>query len=205
MTAPGTRWARIHAGDSLRRIALRELGDALRWIDLATLNQLRPPYLIASVDPADRQPATLVWGDPIAIPLGAVTETVPPVEDVLGTDVALSQGQLTATADGDWATVAGAANLGQALAHRLKTPTGELLAHPAYGCDMATVLGLRNRQAMQAVLIYYVRRAIAQEPRVARTTWVKTSALADQVHVEAQIAAVVHNTTTDLNLVFPLS
>ena len=36
-----TRWAAVHPGDSLRLIALRELGDALRWIELANINQLR--------------------------------------------------------------------------------------------------------------------------------------------------------------------
>ena len=74
--ATRTRTAPILVGDSLRRIALRELGDALRWIDLATVNQLRPPYIIDSVNPADRQRATLIYGDSIQIPIGKVTDSV---------------------------------------------------------------------------------------------------------------------------------
>lgn len=84
-----TRWALVQPGDSLRLIALRELGDALRWIELANINQLRPPYIIESLDPNERQRATLLWGERIAVPLGKVTEAVQIAEDVLGTDAAL--------------------------------------------------------------------------------------------------------------------
>lgn len=203
ITSP-IRWATVHAGDSLRLIALRELGDALRWIELATINQLRPPYVIASAAAADRQRATLIWGDRIAVPVGRVTEAVPLAEDVLGLDVALPQGRLAANAAGDWQVIAADANLRQALAHRLKTPTGDLLAHPTYGCDTATVLGLRNQQAMQMLLIHFVRTALAQDPRVQRIDSIHTAARGEQVRIEARVTPVTRNTPTDLNLVFPL-
>lgn len=32
-------------GDTLERIAQRELGNALRWLDLVVLNELKPPYI----------------------------------------------------------------------------------------------------------------------------------------------------------------
>ncbi len=35
----------IMRGDTLERIAQRELGDALRWIDIVVLNNLKPPYI----------------------------------------------------------------------------------------------------------------------------------------------------------------
>lgn len=199
-----TRWALVQPGDSLRLIALRELGDALRWIELANINQLRPPYIIESLDPKERQRATLLWGDRIAVPLGKVTEAVQIAEDVLGTDAALPQGRLVANNAGDWQCIAGSPNLGQALTHRLKTPTGDLLAHPTYGCDSQALLGLRNKAAIQALLIGFVRRAIAMEPRVARTEQVRTAANADQLRLSARVAAVELNTSADLNLVFPL-
>lgn len=199
-----TRWADVQPGDSLRRIALRELGDALRWIELANINQLRPPYIIDSLNAADRQRATLLWGDRIAIPIGSVAETVQIADDVLGIDAALPQGRVAATDSGDWSIISGNANLRQALAHRLKTPTGDLLAHPEYGCDTQLLLGLRNQRSQQALLIGTVRRAIAQDPRVARTDQVRTAAQGDQLHVQAHVIPVNRNTPADLNLVFPL-
>lgn len=199
-----TRWAGVQPGDSLRRIALRELGDALRWIELANINQLRPPYISESLNPADRQPATLIWGDRIAIPLGKVTEAVQIAEDVLGIDAALVQGRLAAHPTGDWLTRQDDANLRQALTHRLKTPPGDLLAHPTYGCDSHALLGLRNRRTLQALLIGFVRRAIAMEPRAARTEQVQTAVRGDVLGLHARVTPVDRNTPTDLNLVFPL-
>ena len=199
-----TRWATVQPGDSLRRIALRELGDALRWIELANINQLRPPYIIDSLNAVDRQRATLLWGDRIAVPLGRAAETVQGAEVVLGIDAALPQGRLSATDGGDWSIIARDANLRQALAHRLKTPTGDLLAHPEYGCDTQLLLGLRNQRSLQALLIGTVRRAIAQDPRVARTDQVRTAAQGDQVYLQAHVIPVDRNTPADLNLVFPL-
>lgn len=35
----------IQQGDTLERIAQREYGDALRWVDLVVLNNLKPPYV----------------------------------------------------------------------------------------------------------------------------------------------------------------
>jgi len=199
-----TRWAAVHPGDSLRLIALRELGDALRWIELANINQLRPPYITESLNPDDRQRATLLWGDRIAIPIGAATGTVQIAEDVLGVDAALPAGQLQANDSGDWSLIAADANLRQALAHRLKTPTGDLLAHPDYGCDTHVLLGLRNRRSVQALLIGYVRRAIAQDPRVAQTDQVRTAAQGDRIYLSAHVIPVDRNTATDLNLAFPI-
>lgn len=199
-----TRWAVVQPGDSLRQIALRELGDALRWIELANINQLRPPYLIESLNPADRQRATLLWGDRIAIPLGKVTEAVSIADDVLGQDAALLQGRLAATSAGDWAVIAGDANFRQALRHRLKTPTGDLLAHPAYGCDSPAMLGLRNGRAMQMLLIGFVRRAIAMDPRAARVDQAQTATQGDHLRLRVRVTPVDRNTPTDLNLVFPI-
>lgn len=202
-TLTATRAAPILVGDSLRRIAMRELGDALRWIDLAEVNQLRPPYIIDSVDPADRQPATLVYGDSIRIPLDSVVQSIQLPQDVLGIDCALPQGQLTVTDSGDWATIAAESNLAQALGHRLKTPVGDLLAHPAYGCQIRTALGLRNITVIQLMAIGFVRKAIKQEPRVAQTVKVQTTPIGETLFIASQVKPVNRNSLTDFNLVFP--
>jgi nucleoid-associated protein YgaU len=40
----------INSGDTLERIALREYGDALRWVDLVVLNKLKSPYILDTTD-----------------------------------------------------------------------------------------------------------------------------------------------------------
>jgi hypothetical protein len=63
--APGIRLAETRYGDTLQRIALRELGDASRWVELAELNGLRPPYL---TDPALARAGVLAYGASIKLP-----------------------------------------------------------------------------------------------------------------------------------------
>lgn len=41
----------IQTGDSLERIALRELGEATRWVELVILNQLKAPYISDQLGP----------------------------------------------------------------------------------------------------------------------------------------------------------
>jgi phage baseplate assembly protein W len=202
-TATATRNAPILVGDGLRRIALRELGDALRWIELAEVNQLRPPYIIDSVNPADRKRATLIYGDPIRIPLGKVTDSVQLLQDVLGIDCALPRGQLQPGATGDWLPIAANANLTQALCHRIKTPVGDLLAHPDYGSQITLILGLKNINVIQLMAIGFVRQALKQDPRVADVPGVQSAAPGDQLQITAQIQVVISNAALDLNLVFP--
>ncbi len=204
MTTPvSTRWITLQPHDTLPRVAWRELGNALRWAELAHINALRPPYISASLDPADRQPSTLLWGERLAVPIAHVTQTVQVIDDVLGLDVRLTAGQLSATATGDWAVTQGADTLSQALTHRLKTPRGDLWAHPTYGCDLPKLLGVRNTHVLQMLSIGWVRQALAQEPRVARVTAVQTAISGDQFILNAHVEAVDHNTAFDLNLVFP--
>ena len=204
MTTGLTRSANILVGDSLRRIALRELGDALRWIELAEVNQLRPPYIIDSVDPADRLRATLIYGDPIRIPIGRIADSVQLPQDVMGIDCALPHGALQAiTSTGDWDVISAADNLAQSLCHRVKTPVGDLLAHPKYGSQVHAVLGLKNIAVIQLMAVGFVRKAIEQDPRVSRIIAVDTSVSGDVIYLAAKIEATAFNAALDLNLVFP--
>lgn len=52
----------IESGDTLERIAQREYGSAIRWLDLVIINNLRPPYLSE-----ERLPGTLAPGDKILV------------------------------------------------------------------------------------------------------------------------------------------
>ena len=196
-----TRIVRVNVGDSLRTIALRELGSGLRWVELAEINQLRPPYIIESVNAADRRRGTLIFGDPIRIPVGNVQTVAQTPEDVYGVDVDLSGGLINLAA-GDYAPIGGGPNLRQALAHRLKTAVGEMLAHPEYGCNAHAVLGMKNMPVIVLMIGGYVRRALQAEPRVAFILEVSPRADGDAVHVFASVQPVSENSPVDLNLSF---
>ena len=198
-----TRWSVVQAGDTLRLIALRELGDAMRWPEIADLNELRPPYIVGSLDPAARQRATLIWGDRILLPKGTAATEIERYEDLYGTDIDLRNGRMTAGADGDWALVTGGDNLLAALGRRMRTRTGDLLAHPKYGCDAAAILGFKLRPVALLLGAGFVRRAALADPRVERVERVTTEAGGDAALFGVEIRPVGGETPATLNLVFP--
>lgn len=203
MAAPLTRWATVNGSDTLRQIALRELGDTLRWIELANLNNLRWPYITASADPAQRATGTLIWGDRILIPRGPLTTAPQSDEDLYGTDLTLTQGLLS-TAAGDLALTSGAENLLAALARRVQTPTGELIAHPQYGCNAHLVLGYTLRAVAVLLAASYLRRALESDPRVSRIDRLRADADADAIRYLAVVRATRVNLPLDLNFAFPV-
>lgn len=203
---PKTRWATVRAHDTLRVIALRELGDALRWIDIAHLNRLRPPYIVDSVDAGDRARGTLIWGDRILIPTTATLPTPTALDtDLYGTDIALTTtGQLTVDDQGDYALVAGAENLETALLHRLDTATGELLAHPRYGCDAGAVLGFQMREIAVLMVTSAVRTAVLADPRVESILNMAVAVNGDTLSLAVTAKVIRQGQPVTLNYVFPL-
>ena len=69
---------------------------------------------------------------------------------------------------GDFATLEGRDNLGQALIMRLLTPKGELLplGHPDYGARLHEVIGQPNTNTTRNLAKLYVLEALKAEQRV---------------------------------------
>jgi phage baseplate assembly protein W len=199
-----TRLVFVEVGDSLRRLAARHMGDANRWTELAEINGLRPPYIVESVDPADRERATLVFGDQIAVPVGYADRVPQAPIEVFGVDAVLTDRTLHVDATGDYAVVATLENLAQALTHRVNTPTGSILMHRAYGCNVFAVLGMQARPLIAALAGAMVRQALEQEPRLASVDEVRPVTEGDTVTVYARVTAADRNDRLDLNFVFPV-
>lgn len=193
----------IRPGDSLQSLAQRELGDGLRWRELVSLNNLRPPYLIATLLAAERLPYTLIWGDWIKVPSLAINDGAALGEDALGQDVRLTGGDLAVTATGDLDLIAGHANFAQALRHRVVTPFGTYLPHPSYGCEVHALLGIGNGPAVTLLGAGLVRRAMLRDPRSGRIA-VTGQAQGDQLRLDVQATPVGSDVNTDFNLVYPL-
>lgn len=179
----GTRREQLHHGESLQRFAARVLGDAARWHEVAALNGLSPPYVGAM--PSRRVAA---YGDTLLIP-GTPSDRVEPsrtsAPDVFKRDARLTHGRLV-SADGDFVLVAGRENLRQALSHRVRTPTGELIFHPTYGCRVHELLGARNNPSNNLLGGKFVERAVRMDPRIADVNGTGVDINGDVMRVECE-------------------
>lgn len=141
---------RVGAGEDIRDLAARLLGDPNRWRILVTLNRLRSPFVSATggpgvlapgdtiLFPSDKPQSPSVVGtnnpSPNSSPDDPVTQAygrdLRLVSTVVGgielTDIL--QGQ-----DGDLATIQGVPNVEQAISLKFLTERGELAAHKDYG------------------------------------------------------------------------
>ena len=197
------RIARVQVGDSLQRIALRELGTAGRWSELVYLNDLRAPYIVPTQADAADNPGALWWGMEIKIPAVGAASSAVSDEDLFGRDIDLGRGDIQVS-NGDIAVLAGVPNLSQAIRHRLATAPSELLYHPEYGCQVRVVLGERNDEIRAILAGGFVKRALQQEPRLQSVPTVRVETREDRMDIDCTVVPVITNTPIDLNLVFPV-
>lgn len=198
----------VRIGDSLRIIAKRELNDINRWTELVELNNLRPPYIIASINEIDRLDKTLIWGDLIKLPIQINSSLNVLVfdENLHGSDVELSNfGKLKNTSTGDLNIVNGKLNLHQALRNRLKCRIGELYPHKSYGCNAYLYLGEKNVLLTQMYVHTTVLQALRQEPRIDTVNKIDTKTSGEILTVNAEVTSIGENTPFDLNLAYPIS
>lgn len=185
----GYRLADTQRGDTLQRVALRELGDAARWYDLAALNNLIPPYL--TDDAAEAGPRVKLTGAALMVPSAAPSPTgVTGAADVFGADLALPGGLLAADAGGDLAGVAGVPNLVAAIEHRFATDPGELLLHPDYGAPFRSLVGTGNRDINGRLAVLYGTRALRADPRIDRVEAAAATVTQDRVEFSATAVTV---------------
>lgn len=173
----------IGAGDTLQSLAAKYLGDARRWLDLAIVNQLEPPYI---VDQACI-PNTLRISDKILIPvsapapspdtitLGDTAAGSSQVEQALGTDFFLkysddrkTYGWAIDTAAGstDVIRIQGIANFTQALKMRFQSEQGQNILYPAIGLPRA--IGSKGIRDPLSTVRYQVRQQLLADKRTER-------------------------------------
>lgn len=185
----GTRREQINWSETIQQFAFRVLGDAARWVEIATLNDLAPPY-ISSPDNRSRRVAG--YGDTVIIP-GDPADLVEPTktstDDVFKVDVELNRKRLQAV-NGDFTAVAGRANIKQALSHRIVTDEGELIFHPAYGCRIHRLKGARNDPARNLLGSKYVESALRSEARISDVVRSEAVVEGDSLHIEFEAMTV---------------
>jgi len=133
----------------LERLALEELGDVTRWVEISELNDLKPPYVIQ--DQSDIRVNTVRPGEKILIPQpirdgfgnapvvkeNKLNKDLNSVERNLGIDVKLTPDFDFALSNrGDFDIVKGVENAAQAVILKLSIERGELLEHPTIGMGL---------------------------------------------------------------------
>lgn len=187
-------------GDSLRDIAARELNDPTRWSELARINDLRLPFIVASWRSEDRLPHTLIWGDRLLIPWTSNNNLSPSPRSLFGQDILLDKGRLSVDG-GDIGTVSGADNVVQAIRNRLKCLRGEVNYHPAYGSHVSLALGLPAGPFASLMASAWTHEALREESRIAAIDGVGADVNGDTIRVGVRATLVGDNTAIDTNLV----
>ena len=180
---PSYRFTQVNMGDDLRSIALRELGSAEFWPELAALNGLKPPYISESGGPGVLQP-----GDTIKIPAPGAP-SFRSDDAIFGRDLTIgADGDLVADG-GDLVLNGGIHNLSASLARRVKVSKGELSFHPAYGCHVRELLGDRG-PSLARLAAFYVASSLREDYRVEEVVDCRASVAGDSLHVEATARAI---------------
>ena len=181
----GYRFVEVRSGDTLQRIAARELGDGARWPELVSFNALVPPFI--TDDPASIAEGVARPGQFLRVPAAAVIASAEADPDeVFERDVEL-RGRRLLGVDGDFAVVAGAANLKQALRHRVETEEGELSFHPTYGSGLMRVRGSVNGPTAGLLCAQLARAAVESDPRVSAVGRAEAVITGDAISVEVEV------------------
>lgn len=171
-------------GDTLQKVAARALGDASKWTQLIYPNNLVYPYI--TDDPTQAGTGVLLTGAQILIPAPSAAASTTDPDQVFGTDIALTNGLLSATATGDFAFVTGRANLRQALKNRVETQQGDLAYHPRYGSLLKTLIGRVSVPAQQLLAASSAKGAVLADPRVASVDKAVATVSGDAVSVSIE-------------------
>ena len=186
---PSYRLAETHAGDTLPRVAAREMGDANRWHELVWLNDLVSPYL--TDNPGDVTASVLLTGSLIRVPAptGVNTDATERAQ-IYERDCKMVKRRLVVDGSGDIAVSTGTANLTQQLSHRINTPRGQLTRHPDYGCLVWLLQGKVTGPTASLLGAQYVKSAVEADYRVSSVISSTAEAVGDATRITATAEAI---------------
>lgn len=193
----GYRYAATNFGDDLPAVALRELGDANRWQELAWINDLLPPYL--TDDKARATDRVLVAGSMLMIPSAGRQAYGRTDAEVYLSDAVLASGLLQVDRFGDLGVVSGRSNLKQQLLHRLNTPVAQLTRHPEYGCEVHRLRGVIGGPTAAALGASYVRTALESDFRVSSVTQAIAEISGDVTRINAEAVPITGGLAVDIS------
>lgn len=169
----------LPASMDLERLALQELGDSRRWIEIAELNRLKPPYIIQDISdttenvvhPGERilipQPIVNGFGETVTLKERFINKNMSALERNLGIDVKLTDDfDFDMSNVNDVNLVRGKDNAAQAIGLKIAYEKGDLVKHPTLGVGIEigkkglTVNEIRDRMV----------QSFSQDPRFDKIT-----------------------------------
>lgn len=180
----GWRTVLINVDDTLQSIALRYMGHAKYWHDIALLNALRPPYIAAL-------PAlgVLSYGDSLLLPVPEPFAFAKQNDPFL-TDLQLSLDGDLVVENGALSTVTMLENLKQALSIRVVVEKKSLPFHPEYGCYLNLIIGRMNRLSLASLAAFYTQSALLEDPRVLEVVHITSVVSKDAITIQATVLPV---------------
>ena len=188
----------IQAGESLQLIATQKLGDTSRWYEIAQLNHLIYPYIVATPKEKLASPEHLkTRGDKIYLPsentldalgtnnfgeINRMSGNDSVYDNTLGMDIKMDMDTpLHGIDDGiAWARgetnhvaldrVIGIDNLKQSISFRLLTRYGTLPFHPNYGTHLLDMIGEPLNDDRVELVKIEILRTIKTDSRVNNAT-----------------------------------
>lgn len=157
--ASAVRETTVRVGETIRDVAQRSTGNRGRWHEIALLNDLRSPYISNTRGTNVLGPGDVILV-PVDNSTGVETATISlgdkslgdndnqnefrfgPIQQAYGRDLRLKSVTVSSDIDltdlvigqsGDISTIAGVANVEQAMRLKFATERGELTVHPRYG------------------------------------------------------------------------
>lgn len=186
---PNYRLAETVRGDTLQRVAAREMGDANRWPELVWLNSLVSPYL--TDDASQAGATTLLTGSLIRVPAPTGMFTDPDeIGQVYERDCKLVRRRLIDDGNGDILVASGSDNLKQQLTHRVVTPRGQLVRHSDYGCLVWQLHGKVAGPVAGLLGAQYVKAAVQADYRVSQVTSSTAEITGDVTRITATAEAI---------------
>lgn len=184
----GFRYVDTRYGETLQSLALRELGNASHWVDIAVLNGLRPPYIVD--DPALVEAGVALSGEPLRVPAPSQrVSTATDPSQVFGVDLQVVGGRLSVS-NGDLALTSNGENFVQALKHRLKVDKRELSFHPEYGCWVRKLIGKGNGPTSGRLAAFYTRSSLLEDDRVKSVPRCVATISGDSIEVVADVVPI---------------
>ncbi len=160
--------APVLVNDSLMDIAARGLGNYELWSQIATLNNLQPPYIGSATSPAS---GIAGWGSQVQLPTPGSNPvsgvTLNYLTNFLGVDLYFGpiNGDMP-TWTGDFQVIAGYSNLRWALGRRMQTTFGKLIYHPDYGSKIPPEIGQVQTPQTAAYIAAFGKSCLLSDPRV---------------------------------------
>lgn len=154
-------------GETLMDVAARALGNFELWPQIATINNLIPPYTGSTGGSG-----VAGWGTQLVLPNSATTPSAAGaapsyLSNFLGVDLYIGpiNGSMPAWA-GDFQTISGYNNLAWALGRRLQTTLRKLIYHSGYGSRIPPEVGNIETNQTAARINAFGKSAILSDPRV---------------------------------------